>query len=144
MTVDHVGLSVADLEAMTAWWAEALGAEMDYTVERPAIAMRAHVLRDPDGFRLELLHREGSTAGHGRWDVAESLLHHGYGHLALRVADVPAAYDRFVLHGAHPLIEPGPGSRPGMTIAFVADPEHNLVELVSRGDQPQEAGTDVS
>lgn len=132
MSVDHVGLAVANLEAMTAWWADALQARVEYSVDRPAVPMRANILIDADGFRLELLHRPGGSAGHRRWDIAQSLLVHGYGHLALRVADVAGAHARLVAHGAASLMEPGPGSQPGMTIAFVADPEENLIEIVSR------------
>jgi len=132
IAIDHVGLSVADLDAMTAWWSLALDAPVEYTVDRPAIQMRAAVLLTAEGFRLELLHRAGSARSHLRWTIAESLLAHGYGHVALRVDDVPAAFARLVELGATPLVQPGEGSRPGMTIAFVADPEDNLVELLSR------------
>ena len=132
IAVDHVGLSVADLDAMTAWWSVALDAPVEYTVDRPTIQMRATVLLTGDGFRLELLHRTGSARSHHRWTIAESLLAHGYGHVALRVDDVPAAYARLVELGATPLLEPADGSQPGMTIAFVGDPEDNLVELLSR------------
>lgn len=132
MSVDHIGLAVDDLEAMTAWWAATLDAKVEYTVERPAVPMRANILIDADGFRLELLHRTGGRPAHPRWNVAESLLVHGYGHIALRVDDVAAAHARFVARGAPSLMEPGPGSQPGMTIAFVADPEDNLIELLSR------------
>jgi len=132
VTVDHVGLSVAALEAMAQWYAQALGAVEEYRVERPAIALRAIVLVDAEGFRLELLHREGSAACHGPESVGESLLRHGFGHLALRVDDVHEAYSRLLDLRAEPVMPPGPGSQPGMVIAFVADPEHNLLELVSR------------
>ena len=132
MTVDHVGLAVNDLDRMTRWWCVALDASIEYSVHRPAIAMRANVLLDGDGFRLELLHRDGSRSGHARWDIGESLLVHGYGHLALRVHDVSETFRRLVQHGAAPVMQPGPGTQPGMTIAFVADPEDNLIELLSR------------
>jgi catechol 2,3-dioxygenase-like lactoylglutathione lyase family enzyme len=132
MSLDHVGLSVGDLDAMTAWWAAALQATVEYTVDRPAIAMSARVLLDEGGFRLELLHRAGSHRAHARWDIAESLLTHGYGHVALSVADVARSFSHLVQLGATPLMEPTAGSRPGMRIAFVADPEDNLIELVSR------------
>jgi lactoylglutathione lyase len=132
VTVDHVGLAVADLEGMAEWYAAVLGATEDYRVDRPAIEMRAVVLIDAQGFRLELLHRDGSGSAHGAETVAESLLRHGFGHLALRVDDVPVAYARLLALGARPVMEPGAGSLPGMVIAFVADPEHNLLELISR------------
>jgi catechol 2,3-dioxygenase-like lactoylglutathione lyase family enzyme len=132
MTVDHVGLAVAHLEAMAQWYAQVLDAVVDYRAERPGIAVQVIVLIDADGFRLELLHREGSAPAHGREDIATSLLRHGLGHLALRVDDVQVAFERLVGLGAAAVSQPGPGSQPGMMIAFVADPEENLVELVSR------------
>lgn len=132
MSVDHVGLSVADLNAMTDWYSRALAARVEYALERPAVAVRGVVLIDSDGFRLELLHREHSQPSHGTETVDESLLRHGFGHLALRVGDVPAAFERLVAQGAAAVLAPRPGSQPGMTIAFVADPEHNLIEIVSR------------
>jgi lactoylglutathione lyase len=135
--LDHVGLSVDDLDGMTAWWSTVLGARLEYTVDRPAVPMRAAVLVDPDGFRLELLHREGSGRGHDRWDVGTSLLTHGYGHVALGVDDVDATYARLLGHGAAAVLPPGQGSQPGMRFAFVADPEDNLLELVSRSGHEQ-------
>ncbi len=132
MSVDHVGLSVADLNAMTEWYSRALAARVEYTLARPDVAMRGVVLMDGDGFRLELLHREHSQPIHGTETVDESLLRHGFGHLALRVDDVPTAFERLVAHGASAILAPRPGSQPGMTIAFVADPENNLIEILSR------------
>ncbi len=135
MSVDHVGLSVADLNAMTDWYSRALPARVEYAVERPTVAMRGVVLIDGDGFRLELLHREHSRPVHGTETIDESLLRHGFGHLALRVDDVPAAVERLVALGAAAILAPRPGSQPGMTIAFVADPEHNLIEILSRSSE---------
>jgi len=132
VSVDHVGLSVADLNSMTDWYARALAARVEYTIERPAVAMRGTVLIDDDGFRLELLHREHSQPIHGTETIDESLLRHGFGHLALRVDDVNGAFERLVAQGAAAILAPRPGSQPGMTIAFVADPEHNLIEILSR------------
>jgi len=132
VTVDHVGLSVGDLEGMARWYSLALDAVEDYRVERPQIGMRAIVLVDASGFRFVVLHREASAASHGPETVAESLLRHGLGHVAVGVADVAEAFQRLVGIGATPVLEPGPGSQPGMVIAFVADPEHNLIELVHR------------
>lgn len=132
MTLDHVGLSVGDLEGMAGWYSLAFDAVEDYRVERSQIGMRAIVLIDTGGFRFELLHREGSAACHGPETVAESLLRHGFGHVAIGVADVTETFRRLVGLGATPVMEPGPGSQAGMVIAFVADPEHNLIELVHR------------
>jgi catechol 2,3-dioxygenase-like lactoylglutathione lyase family enzyme len=94
--------------------------------------MRLVMLIDPSGFRLELLHRAGCARSHGRWEIGESLLTCGYGHIAVRVDDVAAAAQRLADIGATLLMPPSPGTQPGITIAFVADPEDNLIEIVSR------------
>lgn len=132
MSVDHVGLAVADLDAMTSWYAEVLRARVEYRVDRPAVPMTAVVLIDEHGFRFELLNRPGNRPAHARWTIVDSLLSRGYGHVALRVEDVAAEHARLVSLGAASLMTPSPGSQPGMMIAFVADPEDNLVEIVSR------------
>ena len=84
------------------------------------------------GYRVELLHRPGSVAG-GKPDTpAEAALRVGYGHVAFDVADLDAAYDRAVARGARPVMPPCASPEPGVRMAFVADPEGNLVELLHR------------
>jgi glyoxylase I family protein len=83
-------------------------------------------------YRLELLHRPGSVAA-GKPDTpAEAALLDGYGHVAFDVTDLDAAYDRAVARGARPVMPPCPSPEPGVRMAFVADPEGNLVELLHR------------
>jgi len=57
----------------------------------------------------------------------------GYGHVAFAVAGLDAAYDHAVARGARPVMPPCPAPEPGVRMAFVADPEGNLVELLDRG-----------
>jgi glyoxylase I family protein len=57
----------------------------------------------------------------------------GYGHVAFAVADLDGAFDRAVARGARPVMPPCPAPEPGVRMAFVADPEGNLVELLDRG-----------
>ena len=52
--------------------------------------------------------------------------------MAFDVADLDAAYDRAAARGARPVMPPGPSPEPGMRMAFVADPEGNLIELLHR------------
>jgi glyoxylase I family protein len=84
------------------------------------------------GDRLELLHRPGSGPGLRPADPAEAALSQGYGHVAFDVADLDTTYARLVEHGARPVRPPGGSPEPGVRMAFVADPEGNLVELLSR------------
>ena len=85
------------------------------------------------GDRLELLHRPGSRAGAaGRHDPAEAALTEGFGHIAFDVRGVDATFDRVSRLGARPVMTPRPSPEPGVRMAFVADPEGNLVELLDR------------
>jgi glyoxylase I family protein len=84
------------------------------------------------GYRLELLHRPGSAADGKPGTPAQAALREGYGHIAFDVGDLDAAYDRAVGRGARPVRPPGPSPEPGVRMAFVADPEGNLIELLHR------------
>ena len=63
--LDHVGLTVADLPAMTRWYAAALGLEVELEFALDHVEFRGVMLRSPDGYRVELLHRTGSMPGSG-------------------------------------------------------------------------------
>ena len=129
---DHAGLAVADLAAATAWYVEALGLEQELTLRIEEIELDIEMLRHPAyGYRIELLHRP-DTAGGKPADPAQAALVAGYGHLAFDVGDLEAAYDRVVSLGARPVMDPRPAPEPGVRMAFVADPEGNLLELLER------------
>ena len=55
----------------------------------------------------------------------------GTGHVAFTVEDVEAAFDRAVAAGGRAVWAPRPSPKPGQRIAFVTDPDGNLVELMS-------------
>ena len=129
---DHVGLTVADLGDMTAWWCEALALEVELEFALDAVDFRGAMLLSPDGWRLELLHRVGNTAGLQAADPVEAALTRGYGHVALDVADVDTAYDALLAAGATDRMSPRPSPEPGIRMAYVADPEGNLIELLDR------------
>ena len=57
-------------------------------------------------------------------------------HVGLTVTDLDAGHDRAVSRGARPVMPPGPVPEPGVRMAFVADPEGNLIELLHRPPQP--------
>ena len=121
---------------MTAWYCARLDAQVEYEIHRPAAGVRGTVLALRDGMRLELLaarHAEHSaTARSAPDDVDESLRRPGYHHLALGVDDVAVAFSAFVEAGATAVLPPTTGSRADIAVAFVTDPEHNIIELISR------------
>jgi catechol 2,3-dioxygenase-like lactoylglutathione lyase family enzyme len=131
--LDHVGLAVADLAAEASWFCDVFGLVTELALRVEPLDLSIAMLIHPEhGYRLELLHRPGSVAG-GKPDTpAEAALRNGYGHVAFDVADLEAAYDRAVAHGARPVMPPGPSPEAGVRMAFVADPEDNLVELLHR------------
>jgi lactoylglutathione lyase len=133
--LDHVGLVVGDLAAEAAWFCEVFGLERELTARVEALELSIEMLIHPGhGYRVELLHRPGSgVAAAGKpANPGEAALRHGYGHVAFDVTDLEAAYKRAVARGARPVMPPGPSPEAGVRMAFVADPEDNLVELLQR------------
>lgn len=130
--MDHVGLTVGDLPAMSRWYCDALGLAVEFEFALEAVAFRGVMLRGAAGHRVELLHRDGSVAGLQAANPVEAALTRGFGHVAFDVPDVDAAYDALLAAGATDRMSPRPSPEPGVRMAYVADPEGNLVELLDR------------
>ena len=132
MQFDHVGLSVADLDAQIAWYCAAL----DFTVTSPfevkPLGLRGAFVVGEPGIAIELLERDGSVPGIQAVDHAEALLTRGYGHLCLRVENVDELHARLLAAGAAERMPPQAAPEPGVRMSFVSDPEGNLIELVDR------------
>jgi lactoylglutathione lyase len=144
--LDHVGLAVADLGAAAAWYCDVFGLEPELSLRVEAIDLSIEMLIHPAfGYRVELLHRPGTGdgaspgAGSGRKPAhpAAAALRAGFGHVAFGVADLDGAFDRAVARGARPVMPPCPAPEPGVRMAFVADPEGNLIELLHRPGRAQ-------
>jgi len=117
--LDHVGLAVHDLDAAAEWYCAAFGYERELTLRVDPIDLDIVMLRHAThGDRLELLHRPGSSAGLRAADPAEAAL--------------SAAFERVVGLGARPVMTPQPSPEKGVRMAYLADPEGNLVELLER------------
>ncbi|TQL48403.1 glyoxylase I family protein [Homoserinimonas aerilata] len=132
MHLDHVGLSVADLEAMTRWYCDTLGLRESAPFTIDAIGLRGTFVIGDDGFAIELLEREGSQPGLQAPDTATALLTRGYGHIALRIADVEGTHAALLAAGASERMPPQQSPEAGVRMSFVADPEGNLIELLDR------------
>jgi lactoylglutathione lyase len=133
--LDHVGLAVADLAGEASWFCEVFGLVRELAVRVDALDLSIEMLIHPGhGYRVELLHRPGagSAAGGKPGTPAEAALREGYGHVAFDVTDLDAAYERAVARGARPVMPPCSSPERGVRMAFVADPEGNLVELLHR------------
>jgi lactoylglutathione lyase len=132
-TFDHVGISVADLREASDWYCAALGLAREFEFEVRHAGLRGAMLLSPGGYRIELLERGGS-ARHGAVPGGpdEAALHRGYGHMCLDVPDVDAAHAGLLAAGASDRMSPRASPEPGVRMAFVADPEGNLIELIDR------------
>ncbi|MFT4212061.1 MAG: VOC family protein [Microbacterium sp.] len=132
MHVDHVGLSVADLDAQTAWYRRAFGFDTANPFEIPPVGLRGVFLLGPDDISIELLERKGSTHPEPGKNPPDALLQQGWAHLCLRVEDVDATFAHLVEIGAGVITQPGPAPEPGVRYAFLTDPEGNFIELLDR------------
>ncbi|MFT4219049.1 MAG: VOC family protein [Microbacterium sp.] len=132
MHVDHIALSVQDLNAQRAWYQRAFGFEAAQAFEIAAIGLRGVFLLGPDGLAIELLERRGSTHRRPATNPPDELLAQGWAHICFRVADVDTTFDALVAAGAQPIAFPGDSPEPGVRFAFVTDPEGNYLELLDR------------
>ncbi|MFD0687617.1 VOC family protein [Actinomadura fibrosa] len=128
---DHVGVNVRDLPAATAWYTAAFGLRpvFEFTLDGPRLS--GIVLESSHGYRIELLARPGSVPGPRPADPLAAALTEGYGHFALRVVDLDGVHAALVAHGARDVMAPRPSPEPGFRMAWVADPEGNLIELIA-------------
>lgn len=124
----HVALSVGDLDAAEAWYARAIGFETYFRTAFGPLRVAMGALAD--GSRIELLERADSRAGSQALPPDEALLTRGWAHVALAVEDIEPAYAALLKAGATAVWPPRPAPEPGVTMAFVHDPEGNLIELV--------------
>ena len=133
MRFDHYGLNVADLDAAERWYGEALGVRREVALRIEPISMDIRMLLHPeDGYRVELLCRAGGSSSDRPANPAEAALRHGLGHVAYAVDDLEAEHDRLLGLGARPVMPPQPAPEPGVRMAFLADPDGNLIELLQR------------
>jgi catechol 2,3-dioxygenase-like lactoylglutathione lyase family enzyme len=129
---DHVGLNVADLDAASAWYGQVLGLRTEREFAVPGTGLRGCMLMHSSGYRLELIERSGSVPGIQAAGPGEAALTRGFGHMAFQVADLDAVYDAMLAAGASARVPPTDAPRPGARMAWVADPEGNLVELITQ------------
>lgn len=129
ISAHHVGLTVSDLDRAQAWYAAAFGFEPQVEFELPG-GVRGAMLGTSGGARIELFEVPGSGAGLTRADPPVAMKTRGFGHVALEAADLDSAYAKAIERGAAAVWEPRQSPEPGRRMAFVHDPEGNLIELI--------------
>jgi lactoylglutathione lyase len=121
-TLDHTMLRVADLDASIDWYATHLDYEEKHRSEHDDFTLSFLGPADAgdDAARLEL------TYNH---DGRSYAMGDAWGHLAVRVRDVHAAYDELMRSGVDDYRNP---DSCGGSYAFVKDPDGHEIELVDR------------
>ena len=122
LTLDHTMMRVEDLEAATDWYAS----NFDYVEHgRWDAETFTNVFLGPDdaddeGALLELTYNHDGRS----YEMGDA-----WGHIAVRVDDVFAAYDELLDNGVEDYRDP---ESCGGSYAFVKDPDGHEVELVER------------
>jgi glyoxylase I family protein len=146
--VDHVGLSVPDLQQAVGFFVDVLGFEELYAHaprhatgevqvrqfdRHPETTLRGITMLRLGTLHLELLELDAPDQRR----VAPRSSDWGASHLALHVEDLDAAARHLAAHGARVLGEPmdlpGPESGPGHRFVYAVGPGGLVLELVSRG-----------
>jgi methylmalonyl-CoA/ethylmalonyl-CoA epimerase len=132
MTFDHAGISVADLDVSHKFYADILGfTEVEESFALKGHDIRGRVLRNGSGVRIELFERKGSRPNRVGHPIEDTIIH-GWFQLALAVSDVRAVFDRVVAAGARPALSPRIAPDGRSMVAFVSDPDNNLIEFLQR------------
>lgn len=136
MKLHHAGISVPDLDRALAWYCDALGLRPGFRFEVPPVGLRgAFALGDGDT-GVEFLELAGSVPGPPKTTPPEANGVHGHNHVCFHVTDLDAAYARAVERGAAEVWDPRESPEPGMRMAYVTDPDGNLIELVAPASGP--------
>lgn len=123
--IEHVAIWARDLEALRAFYTEALGGTSGPRYENAATGFLSYFISLGEGPRLELMHRPGiepSRPGAG-----------GYAHIALALGSRPAVDEAVVsLRRRGVVVESEPRvTGDGYYEAVILDPEHNRIELTA-------------
>lgn len=131
MRLHHAGVSVPDLDRSLKWYCAALGLTPGFRFEVPPIGLRGAFALGDGGAGVELLELAGAAPGAAKTDPPLANAIHGFNHVCFHVTDLDAAYDRVIANGAVAVWEPRESPEPGMRMAYVTDPDGNLIELVA-------------
>lgn len=119
MEILHTCLNVADAERSVDWYTEQLGFEASWWFETDDGRTVNRYVADDDGVEIQL----SETAGETEFDRGTL-----WDHLAVKVDDVDAAFERIDNHGVvkEPADQPAAGAR----TAFIEDPDGHVIELI--------------
>jgi glyoxylase I family protein len=118
--IEHTAIASPDPERFARWYVDCLG----FTINYQSKNSRTVFVRTPDGSMIEIIEATGRAGELARMNDA------GLRHLALKVADFPAACRRLQEKGVTFLTEPA--QKGGNSTVFFRDPEGNILHLLHR------------
>jgi lactoylglutathione lyase len=130
MRLHHAGISVPDLDRALDWYCQALGLTRGFCFEVPPLGLRGAFALGHGGSGVELLEQAGAVPGPPKADPPSANAVHGLNHACFQVDDLDAAYARAVGHGGVGVWSPRDSPEPGMRMAYLTDPDGNLIELI--------------
>ncbi len=118
---------------MADWYCTAFGMNRELELRVEPLELDIVMLIHPAlGYRVELLRRPTTAAGDKPADPGVAASREGYGHMAFDVGDLDADHERLLSFGADRWSRLRPSPEAGVRMAFMTDPEGNLVELLQR------------
>lgn len=127
--INHVGISVANLEESVDWYVDKLGFELARPLDvDPEATMNIALLRRGN-FNIELFEIDGATPlPEYRRDPSADLRVHGLAHFAFRVDDAYAVLAELEAKGVEVVFGPNESER--SIFFFVADNSGNTFEFI--------------
>jgi len=126
-----VAISVEDMDAVSAWYVEAL----DFHVEKDA-SLRdgaVHFRWLSNGTqRIELVKSVGSQAGTRHPAPPGHAAVQGFTHLTLETDDIDHVSDILAARGIAPALDVTPVDALGIRVMYLVDPEGNAVEIAQK------------
>jgi methylmalonyl-CoA/ethylmalonyl-CoA epimerase len=132
LRIDHVGISVADLEESVNWYVEKLGFELVRPIDRTPDSPLTIARIRRGNFTIELFEIEGAAPlPDYRRDPSADLRVHGLAHFAFEVDDAVAVMKELESKGVEIVLRPREDDV-GATFFFVRDNSGNSFEFIQR------------
>ena len=129
MEINHVGISVANLDESVDWYREMLGFELVRPIVREPDSTLTIALLRRDNFNIELFEVEGAAPlPEYRRDPSADLRVHGLAHFAFRVEDAKAVLAELESKGVEIVF--GPNENQRSIFFFVSDNSGNSFEFI--------------
>lgn len=134
LAIDHVLIVTTKFDELTAWYIDVLGFAFEDRWTAPDVVpgLQLSYLIHPGGARLEIAGNATATRpDRPAVQLTEDFAYAGFRHVCFAMPDIDAAFNRAKAAGAKVLAEPFDYPRLGRRLAFLQDPDGNVVEFTA-------------